>query len=57
MRQVKKYLMLSTWLYIYMAALSLLFGSFVVYQKGYQNLSRLMAHPSIAIDNKTDGEN
>ncbi len=47
MRQVKKYLLTSMLLCIYIAAIALLIKSFSMYQQGYQNLSRLMAHSSI----------
>lgn len=52
MREVKKYLMVSMMLFIYIAAISLLLRSFYAYQMAYRNLSRLISHPSVEVDYK-----
>lgn len=47
MRVVKKYLLQSVLLIMYIFAVALLSRYFYVYQQAYQGLSRLISHPSI----------
>ena len=49
MKEVKKFLILSVLLVIYVFAIFLLLQSFYVYQRAYQRLSRMISHPSIEI--------
>lgn len=47
MRTGKKFLFLAMLLLMYLGAGGVLLRSFFVYYKAYQNLSRLISHPSI----------
>ena len=49
MQVVKKYLILAVLLLIYMFAVSFLLQHYFVYQMAYQNLSRLISHPSVEV--------
>ncbi len=47
MRVVRKYLLLTLLLLLYVDAVSMLLQYFYLYQKAYYGLSMLIAHPSI----------
>lgn len=47
MRTVRKYLLLTILLLLYVSAVSMLLQYFYLYQKAYYGLSMLIAHPSI----------
>jgi len=49
MRVVKKYLLLSVLLLMYVISIAILLRSYYVFQSAYRNLSRLISHPSIEI--------
>lgn len=49
MRGVKRYVMLSVLLILYVAAVSLLLAQFYTYQRAYYALGRLISHPSIEV--------
>ena len=49
MKTVKKYMMMSVLLIIYFAAVTLLIGSYYIYQDAYHGLSRLVAHSSVEV--------
>ena len=49
MRMVKKYLVLSVVLILYVCAVSVLMQQFYLYQSAYQSLSRLLSHPTVEV--------
>lgn len=55
MRVVKTYLVLAVLLLIYVFVIAVLLRSYYVYQSAYQNLSRLISHPSIEIQYESGG--
>lgn len=58
MKSVKKILVLSGLLTMYIFVVALLMRSLYIYQTAYQNLSRLISHPSIELqdNNSEQGE-
>lgn len=50
MKIVKKFLVLSVVLMMYVCAVSILLQQFYLYRMAYQNLSRLLSHPTIEVD-------
>lgn len=49
MKEIKKIILLSVLLAVWIVAVSTLVQSFFVFQKAYHGLCRLMSHPSIEI--------
>lgn len=49
MRAVKKYMLFSLLLFIYMVAVTMLLRSYYVYQDAYHKLSRLISHSSVEV--------
>lgn len=49
MRTVKKYVIMSMLLIIYIVAVTILLRSYYVYQDAYHELSRLVSHPSVEL--------
>ena len=49
MRMVKKYLVLSVVLILYVCAVSVLMQQFYLYQSAYQSLSRLLSHTTVEV--------
>lgn len=56
MRVVKKYLVLSVMLLFYLCVVSILLQQFYVYQRAYQNLSKLLSHPSLEVIQEKEGD-
>lgn len=49
MKIVKKYLLFSVILTVYVFGISLLLKQFYIFQQAYLSLSKLIAHPSVEI--------
>ncbi len=49
MRTLKKYMMISMFLLIYIVALTTLIKSYYMYQNAYHKLSRMISHSSIEV--------
>jgi len=49
MKIVKKYMMLSLGLFVYIVAVTILLRSYYVYQNAYHELSRLVSHSSVEV--------
>ena len=53
MRNIKKFLLMAVLLMVYIFAIALLVQNYYIYQMAYQNLSRLISHPSIELQYNT----
>lgn len=56
MKVVKKYLLFSVILMVYVFGVSLLLKQFYIVQRAYLSLSKLIAHPSVEVIQEYDVE-